>query len=56
MRPTPIALLLAGGTALLVSGCTRFRTKRIEQQHWTLNESIRQTSTEQFLLTIARMR
>lgn len=37
------------------AGCS-FPTKIIEQHHWELNESIRQTHTEQLLLNIVRLR
>ncbi len=39
-----------------LSGCARFQTQQIEHRHWELNESIRETQTEQLLLNIVRLR
>lgn len=51
-----ILAAVTGCAALFASGCARFQTKQIEQRHWALNESIRQTGNEQLLLNIVRMR
>jgi len=56
MRVKPfISTSLLVSIVLVVSGCA-VPTKKIERQHWELNSSIRDTTSEQLLLNIVRLR
>jgi len=50
-----ISTLLIAPVICLVSGCS-IPTKKIENKHWALNGSIRETASEQLLLNIVRLR
>ena len=56
MKAKPhISALLIAPVICLVSGCS-IPTKKIENKHWALNGSIRETTSEQLLLNIVRLR
>ena len=50
------APLSAVGIAVALGGCAPYHTSMIEHRHWELNDSIRDTHTEQLLLNILRLR
>ena len=54
VRPL-ISVSLVASALCLVNGCA-VPTRHIQKQHWELNSSIRNTTSEQLLLNIVRLR
>jgi hypothetical protein len=55
MRNKSCSALLFISFLLISAGCS-YQTKIIQNRHWQLNETIRQTQVEQLLLNIVRLR